>query len=126
MDSKTATREAAVARGNVASASLAETRARNGRLDIRAPAAGLGLTRDVEPGQIVSAGSGVLFRVALGGQMEMQRSEEHTSELQSLMRSSYAVFCLKKKTKTNINTRCTTTTQHRTVVQKVQRQKDKS
>src|SRR3546814_10320935 len=26
-----------------------------------------------------------------------QRSEEHTSELQSLMRSSYAVFCLKKK-----------------------------
>src|SRR3546814_2087783 len=28
------------------------------------------------------------------------RSEEHTSELQSLMRSSYAVFCLKKKTDT--------------------------
>src|SRR3546814_345760 len=30
------------------------------------------------------------------------RSEEHTSELQSLMRNSYAVFCLKKKKKTNI------------------------
>src|SRR3546814_1296910 len=29
-----------------------------------------------------------------------RRSEEHTSELQSLMRSSYAVFCLKKKKKT--------------------------
>src|SRR3546814_5031434 len=29
---------------------------------------------------------------------EVQRSEEHTSELQSLMRISYAVFCLKKKT----------------------------
>src|SRR3546814_2870919 len=29
------------------------------------------------------------------------RSEEHTSELQSLMRSSYAVFCLKKKKKSN-------------------------
>src|SRR3546814_2835895 len=29
-----------------------------------------------------------------------RRSEEHTSELQSLMRISYAVFCLKKKTKT--------------------------
>src|SRR3546814_2234960 len=28
-----------------------------------------------------------------------ERSEEHTSELQSLMRRSYAVFCLKKKTK---------------------------
>src|SRR3546814_1491412 len=34
---------------------------------------------------------------ARGGQAP--RSEEHTSELQSLMRSSYAVFCLKKKTK---------------------------
>src|SRR3546814_7049762 len=31
------------------------------------------------------------------------RSEEHTSELQSLMRISYAVFCLKKKTTTNTN-----------------------
>src|SRR3546814_7358922 len=31
------------------------------------------------------------------------RSEEHTSELQSLMRISYAVFCLKKKKKTNQN-----------------------
>src|SRR3546814_6141370 len=31
------------------------------------------------------------------------RSEEHTSELQSLMRISYAVFCLKKKIKKNIN-----------------------
>src|SRR3546814_1759672 len=31
------------------------------------------------------------------------RSEEHTSELQSLMRISYAVFCLKKKTKDYIN-----------------------
>src|SRR3546814_4159779 len=32
------------------------------------------------------------------------RSEEHTSELQSLMRISYAVFCLKKKTKYKIHT----------------------
>src|SRR3546814_4565362 len=32
------------------------------------------------------------------------RSEEHTSELQSLMRISYAVFCLKKKKQTNNNT----------------------
>src|SRR3546814_1549518 len=31
---------------------------------------------------------------------ELARSEEHTSELQSLMRISYAVFCLKKKNKT--------------------------
>src|SRR3546814_5340248 len=34
-----------------------------------------------------------------GGLGTMGRSEEHTSELQSLMRNSYAVFCLKKKTK---------------------------
>src|SRR3546814_2885180 len=34
-----------------------------------------------------------------GGNQGNQRSEEHTSELQSLMRISYAVFCLKKKKK---------------------------
>src|SRR3546814_9406605 len=33
-----------------------------------------------------------------GGGVLLHRSEEHTSELQSLMRISYAVFCLKKKT----------------------------
>src|SRR3546814_9040590 len=39
------------------------------------------------------------------------RSEEHTSELQSLMRISYAVFCLKKKNKIkNTNTKSTPTT----------------
>src|SRR3546814_5309783 len=36
---------------------------------------------------------------------EPMRSEEHTSELQSLMRISYAVFCLKKKKKINITSR---------------------
>src|SRR3546814_3842877 len=36
------------------------------------------------------------------------RSEEHTSELQSLMRISYAVFCLKKKTNTHTTHRLTT------------------
>src|SRR3546814_1439257 len=35
------------------------------------------------------------------------RSEEHTSELQSLMRNSYAVFCLKKKKHNNTNTKQT-------------------
>src|SRR3546814_9872766 len=34
---------------------------------------------------------------------QLARSEEHTSELQSLMRISYAVFCLKKKTRTTQN-----------------------
>src|SRR3546814_8230053 len=36
------------------------------------------------------------------------RSEEHTSELQSLMRISYAVFCLKKKTNKQLSLNCTT------------------
>src|SRR3546814_7965858 len=36
-------------------------------------------------------------RIDLGDLLLIGRSEEHTSELQSLMRSSYAVFCLKKK-----------------------------
>src|SRR3546814_5131306 len=35
------------------------------------------------------------------GLLKAKRSEEHTSELQSLMRISYAVFCLKKKKKSN-------------------------
>src|SRR3546814_8422800 len=38
-------------------------------------------------------------------QIAQRRSEEHTSELQSLMRISYAVFCLKKKTTNTISTR---------------------
>src|SRR3546814_10465950 len=38
-----------------------------------------------------------------GGEGDAHRSEEHTSELQSLMRISYAVFCL-KKTKNTLNT----------------------
>src|SRR3546814_4988095 len=43
-----------------------------------------------------------IFRGALdvrASTINEQRSEEHTSELQSLMRISYAVFCLKKKTR---------------------------
>src|SRR3546814_2102639 len=39
------------------------------------------------------------LRVLLGKRQAIVRSEEHTSELQSLMRISYAVFCLKKKKK---------------------------
>ena len=78
---KAATRDAAAARVRVAQASLGEARARNGRLDIRAPAAGLVLTRGVEPGQIVSSGTGVLFRMAMGGQMEMRAALAETDLL---------------------------------------------
>src|SRR3546814_2494596 len=41
--------------------------------------------------------------IAVIAHSEGNRSEEHTSELQSLMRISYAVFCLKKKTNTITN-----------------------
>src|SRR3546814_5781143 len=44
-----------------------------------------------------SIGAGVLAELVVG-LPSIDRSEEHTSELQSLMRISYAVFCLKKKT----------------------------
>jgi len=81
IDRKTATRDAAVARVRVAEAQLGETQARNRRLDIRAPAAGLVLTRAVEPGQIISSGSGVLFRIAQGGQMEL-RAQLSEADLQ--------------------------------------------
>src|SRR3546814_9734504 len=40
-------------------------------------------------------------RARAHGRSAARRSEEHTSELQSLMRISYAVFCLKKKNKKN-------------------------
>src|SRR3546814_10855807 len=48
---------------------------------------------------LVSAGALMMQAAkASGATLLPVRSEEHTSELQSLMRSSYAVFCLKKKT----------------------------
>ncbi len=72
LDRKTATRDAARARVAVAQAQLGAGQARIGRLDIRAPAAGLVLTRAVEPGQVVGAGSGVLFRLARDGEMELK------------------------------------------------------
>src|SRR3546814_8507108 len=57
---------------------------------------------DAEEGPVDDIGDGVLhpFPAVVVGGGRAQRSEEHTSELQSLMRISYAVFCLKKKTTT--------------------------
>src|SRR3546814_1390014 len=53
----------------------------------------------VQPADLLAA-AGYLF-VCPENLASMSRSEEHTSELQSLMRISYAVFCLKKKKTTN-------------------------
>lgn len=72
LDTRQAALDSANARVAVASAQLRQQQALIGRLDIRAPAAGLVLTRSVEAGQIVGAGSGALFRVAENGAMEMQ------------------------------------------------------
>lgn len=72
VDRKTATRDSARARVGIADAQLRELRARTARLDIRAPVGGYVLERSVEPGQTVSQGSGVLFRMAKGGELELQ------------------------------------------------------
>jgi HlyD family secretion protein len=83
VDRKLSTRDGAKARLNVANAQLGETQARNARLDIRAPVAGYVLARSVEPGQTVAAGSGILFRLAKGGEMELQ-AQLGESDLASL------------------------------------------
>src|SRR3546814_8905054 len=51
---------------------------------------GMELRAAVDAGDVVTATKGGVVK-------DVSRSEEHTSELQSLMRISYAVFCLKKK-----------------------------
>src|SRR3546814_10352485 len=57
-----------------------------------------------EAGDMVECAEAIAARDALIEELCAMRSEEHTSELQSLMRISYAVFCLKKK---NTNTQQT-------------------
>src|SRR3546814_8302867 len=62
--------------------------------------------RDGDLVDLVEEDDAIGFRVLERGAVDVvgvePRSEEHTSELQSLMRISYAVFCLKKKKTTNI------------------------
>src|SRR3546814_8575489 len=60
----------------------------NGRMPLRASSAIPTSMRIICPGRLASTSNRWLVRYF--------RSEEHTSELQSLMRISYAVFCLKK------------------------------
>src|SRR3546814_1288177 len=74
--------------------STTSTRARNGR-----PASGW------LPSTVTVSASTAVTTTSSGPRSVCAfRSEEHTSELQSLMRISYAVFCLKNKTKNNLNT----------------------
>lgn len=71
IDRLTATRDAALANVQIARASLRQLQAQANRLNIVAPASGLVLERNVEPGQVVGGGSSVLFRLAKGGEMEL-------------------------------------------------------
>src|SRR3546814_3930300 len=73
----------------------------------------LGLIAQVVRGSMISALSSAYVKTAKAKGARrtgiifvhaLRRSEEHTSELQSLMRISYAVFCLKKKKKKKKNT----------------------
>src|SRR3546814_2466582 len=66
----------------------------------------VGRRRCRRPGQFAEAAAGTSLRccqrcfiASSNGASTERRTEEHTSELESLMRISYAVFCLKKKTK---------------------------
>src|SRR3546814_5727616 len=84
------------------------------------PETGIGLFPDVGGGWFLPRlpGRSGIWLAATGGRIDgadcvtlgiathfIARSEEHTSELQSLMRISYAVFCLKTKTSLNIRIR---------------------
>lgn len=83
VDRLTATRDAARARVRVAEAQLGELQQRTARLNIYAPASGLVLERNVEPGQTVSGGGSPLFTIAKGGEMELLAlvSEEELAQL---------------------------------------------
>src|SRR3546814_3384801 len=67
-------------------------------------------------GLVAEIQSGVEQSSRAEAQFETIRSEEHTSELQSLMRISYAVFCLKKKNKTTQTIAVLNTVQYDTYI----------
>src|SRR3546814_1211301 len=82
---------------DVCSSDLRGPAQRDGKFELRAARrAHAGDARDPVPFQRSDAAD----PVRAGAADRPQRSEEHTSELQSLMRISYAVFCLKKTTTT--------------------------
>src|SRR3546814_6064402 len=77
------------------------------------PSGQLSLAKGPPAGRGIQASDGRYERnQEFGDSARLIRSEEHTSELQSLMRISYAVFCLKKKKPTN-TTQSQTSTQNR-------------
>src|SRR3546814_5515957 len=80
---------------------------RSPRIQVITPIASYYNLNDMAPNGELKTNWGAVM-LSMGG---LSRSEEHTSELQSLMRISYAVFCLKKKKKKkNHKTQHNTTT----------------
>src|SRR3546814_2315811 len=69
------------------------------RRDRHGQAVPSGFDRNDAPDRVDMAGDDMPAQFVADAQraLQVERSEEHTSELQSLMRISYAVFCLKKK-----------------------------
>src|SRR3546814_5374855 len=65
--------------------------------EIATPVSSAGLTLDFDGDARLLQYALAMSNVMIDDQVISSRSEEHTSELQSLMRISYAVFCLKKK-----------------------------
>src|SRR3546814_5524583 len=65
------------------------------------------LENPLQPGKLARPEAGFRADRCQDGRGSVSRSEEHTSELQSLMRISYAVFCLKKKKKNRTNSTTT-------------------
>src|SRR3546814_3399284 len=83
---------------------LATARPSDGGLQVEQLVAVVDAGRLVNPAiarQQVEGGLIFGLAAAVGATTDYERSEEHTSELQSLMRISYAVFCLKKKKQHN-------------------------
>src|SRR3546814_9244426 len=64
----------------------------------------LGRVHQLRPQAVISRRAGIGPDAPGAAERPLHRSEEHTSELQSLMRNSYAVFCLKKKKTQKNNT----------------------
>src|SRR3546814_5861422 len=89
--------------GELGGETLPQRNERLARDDPRRREADLVAFAEIEDGIHAGQEVGVAANDPVGGEIAQHpvpavgRSEEHTSELQSLMRSSYAVFCLKKK-----------------------------
>src|SRR3546814_8346310 len=102
---------------DVCSSDLRPVEAQRGlRVELERQALGIAIEdagQTADPGRVALRGEAHAFDARVRGQRAAaDRSEEHTSELQSLMRISYADFCLKKKktTKKITDTRTTPTT----------------